>query len=157
VYAPYVTDTAISFEERPPSAGEMARRIAAAHAWLVAEDDDGAVTGYAYGSRHAERAAYRWSADVAVYIDAAHQRRGLGRALYSELFVILRELGLRTLCAGVTEPNPASDGLHRALGFRDVGLYRRIGYKLGAWHDVRWYQLDLRPGEDGPPAERPPR
>jgi carbonic anhydrase len=81
-----------------------------------------------------------------VYIDTAHQRGGLGRALYGELFERLRAAGLWTLCAGVTQPNPASNGLHEALGFEPIGTYRRIGWKKGAWHDVRWFQLDLRPG-----------
>ena len=152
IYAPYVAETAISFEATPPSAEQMAERIAAAHAWLVAEESDGAIAGYAYGSRHKERDAYRWTADVAIYLAAAHHRRGVGRALYGELFASLRDRGLRMLCAGVTLPNPASEGLHLALGFEEVGVYRHVGYKLGAWHDVRWYQLDLRPGNDGPPA-----
>jgi L-amino acid N-acyltransferase YncA len=149
VYAPYVTDSCVSFEYEPPAAAEMARRIAAAHAWLVAEDD-GAIVGYAYGSRHRERAAYDWAADVAIYTAATHHGRGLGRALYEALIAALRERGLRTLCAGVAQPNAASDALHRALGFEQVGVYRRIGWKSGRWHDVRWWQLHL--GGEGPPG-----
>jgi L-amino acid N-acyltransferase YncA len=148
VYAPYVTDSCISFEYEPPTAGEVAARMAAAHAWVVAEEG-GIVAGYAYASEHRARAAYRWSADVAIYIAETHRGRGLGRLLYEELFARARELGLRTLCAGVAQPNAASDALHRALGFREVGVYRRIGFKNGAWHDVRWWQLHL--GDDGPP------
>jgi len=150
IYAPYVTDSVISFEERPPSAREMAERIRAAHVWLIAHDARRAI-GYAYGTRHQQRAAYRWSADVSVYIDAAHHRAGVGRALYADLFERLRAAGLWTLCAGITQPNDASNGLHRALGFVPVGTYRRIGWKAGAWQDVLWMQLDLRPGEPGPP------
>ena len=149
VYAPYVTDSCISFEYEAPTAEDVARRIAAAHAWFVAEED-GAIVGYAYGSRHRERAAYDWAADVAVYTAASHHGRGMGRLLYGALFARLRELGLRRLCAGVAQPNAASDGLHRALGFEEVGVYRRIGWKGGRWHDVRWWQLDL--GDDSPPA-----
>jgi L-amino acid N-acyltransferase YncA len=157
IYAPYVLETAISFEERPPSAREMRDRIEAAHVWLVAEAG-GRPIGYAYGSRHQQRAAYRWAADVAVYIDREHHRSGVGRALYTELFGRLRAAGLWTLCAGVTQPNGASDGLHEAMGFRSVGVYRRIGWKLGAWRDVRWWQLDLRPDAAGPPElDRPAR
>jgi phosphinothricin acetyltransferase len=151
IYGPYVTDSVISFEEQPPSAQEMGKRIGAAHVWLIAEVD-GVAVGYAYGSRHQPRAAYRWAADVAVYIDAGHHRAGVGRALYTRLFQRLRELGMWTLCAGITQPNPASTGLHRSLGFQSVGTYRHIGWKAGAWHDVTWWQLDLRPGEPGPPA-----
>jgi L-amino acid N-acyltransferase YncA len=152
IYAPYVSDSVASFEEIPPSAGEMSARIRGALSWVVAEGD-GVVLGYAYGSRHQSRAAYRWAADVAVYIDAAHQRAGVGRALYTRLLEQLSELGLWTLCAGITQPNDASNGLHRAFGFTPVGTYRRIGWKAGAWHDVLWLQLDLRPGEPGPPGE----
>ncbi len=152
IYAPYVSDSAVSFEVQPPSAQEMARRIGAAHAWVLAEHD-GQALGYAYASTHRERAAYRWASDVTVYVDAAHHRSGVGRALYTALFEQLRALGFWTLCAGVTQPNDASNGLHRAMGFVPVGTYRRIGWKAGAWHDVLWWQLDLRPGEDEPPDE----
>jgi L-amino acid N-acyltransferase YncA len=144
IYAPYVTDSAISFELEPPDADEMARRIEAAHVWLVAEDR-GEVVGYAYGGTHRPRAAYRFTVEVTVYVDAAHQRRGLGRRLYAELFDVLRERGFRLATAGVTLPNDASDGLHRAMGFEEVGVYRNVGFKDGVWYDVRWYQLDLRP------------
>ncbi len=154
IYAPYVTGSPISFEERPPTAAEMAERIAAAYAWLIAENGGQAI-GYAYGNQHRERAAYRWAADVTVYIDSAHHRAGVGRALYTQLFERLRAAGLWTVCAGVTQPNDASDGLHRAMGFTSVGVYRRIGWKEGVWHDVRWWQLDLRPDEPGPPDDRP--
>jgi L-amino acid N-acyltransferase YncA len=155
IYAPYVTDSVISFEEVPPDAGEMARRMQSSHAWLVAEDGD-RIAGYAYGSRHHVRAAYRWAADVAIYLASSDQRRGLGRRLYTELFAVLKEQGFRMLCAGLTLPNAASDGIHRAMGFQEVGVYRKIGWKSGAWHDVRWYQLDLYPGDDGEPPEPTP-
>jgi L-amino acid N-acyltransferase YncA len=150
VYAPYVRKTAASFEEHPPAAQEIRRRIEQAYVWLVAEHE-GRVMGYAYGGRFAQRAAYRWSAETTVYVSASHHRAGVGRALYTELLERLRALGLWTLCAGVTQPNAASDALHRAMGFVEVGTYRRIGFKLGAWWDVSWWQLDLRPGEQGPP------
>jgi L-amino acid N-acyltransferase YncA len=152
IYAPYVSDSVVSFEERPPTAEAMADRMRGAYAWVIAEHE-GAALGYAYGSRHRERASYQWAADVAVYIDADHHRAGVGRALYTHLFEQLRAIGLWTLCAGITQPNDASNGLHRALGFTPVGTYRRIGWKAGAWHDVQWWQLDLRPGELGPPNE----
>jgi L-amino acid N-acyltransferase YncA len=152
IYGPYVSDSVVSFESRPPTGEEMADRISAAYAWVVAERE-GVALGYAYASPHRERTAYRWAADVAVYIDAGHHRSGVGRALYAQLFEQLRAIGLWTLCAGITQPNEASHGLHRAMGFLPVGTYRRIGWKAGAWHDVQWWQLDLRPGEPGPPKE----
>ncbi|HEY3828570.1 MAG TPA: GNAT family N-acetyltransferase [Solirubrobacteraceae bacterium] len=152
IYEPYVSNTAISFETRPPTATEMARRIGAAYVWMVAERE-GSTLGYAYSTPHRERAAYHWAADVTVYVAPAHHRTGVGRALYAQLFERLQAIGLWTLCAGVTQPNAGSNGLHRAMGFLPVGTYRRVGFKLGAWHDVLWWQLDLRPHEPGPPAE----
>jgi phosphinothricin acetyltransferase len=152
IYEPYVLDSVASFEDRSPTPEEMSRRIADAHAWVVAEIE-GAVVGYAYGSPHRERAAYRWAADVSAYISANHHRSGIGRALYIRLFEQLRATGLWTLCAGITQPNDASNGLHRAMGFRPVGTYQRIGWKAGVWHDVQWWQLDIRPNEPGPPSE----
>jgi L-amino acid N-acyltransferase YncA len=152
IYGPYVSGSVISFEALPPGVEGMADRIGAAYAWVVAEQQ-GATVGYAYGSPHRERAAYRWAADVAVYIDADHHRSGIGRALYAALFEQLGAIGLWTLCAGITQPNDASNGLHRTMGFIPVGTYRRIGWKAGAWHDVQWWQLDLHPGEPGPPRK----
>lgn len=151
VYAPYVSDSAISFEDVPPNAEQMRRRMLEAYAWLVADDGRQAV-GYAYGALHRERAAYRWAADVTVYIAPSHHRAGVGRALYSALFERLRTAGLWTVCAGITQPNDASNALHLAMGFEPVGTYRRIGWKAGSWHDVLWLQLDLRPGDGRPPS-----
>jgi L-amino acid N-acyltransferase YncA len=154
VYAPYVTDGATSFEEVPPSAGEMARRIAAAqqrHAWLVLEDD-GAVVGYAYAGPYKERAAYRWSCEVSVYLALGRGRAGGGRLLYEALFDRLVQRGYRTAVAGLTQPNEASEAFHRAMGFDVVGTWRRIGWKHGRWRDVTWVQRPLT-ADDGPPAE----
>jgi L-amino acid N-acyltransferase YncA len=156
IYAPYVTDTAITFEIEPPTVDQMAARIAAAertHAWLVLEDlEDGRVVGYAYAGTFKERSAYRWSCEVSVYLETGLRRSGGGRALYEALFPRLVERGYRTAVAGMTLPNEASAGLHRALGFEPVGTYRRIGWKHGRWHDVAWMQRTL--SEDGdPPAE----
>jgi phosphinothricin acetyltransferase len=158
IYAPYVRDTPISLEQVAPTPAEMAARIdrtSKTHRWLVAEDA-GEVIGYAYGSQHRERACYRWAADVAVYIDPLHQRRGAGRALYHMLFGLLAEQGFRVACAGVTLPNDASVGLHEACGFKLVGVYERIGYKTGAWWDVGWWQLELVGAGAGPPSEPVP-
>ena len=150
VYAPYVRDTVISFETEPPTAEEMSRRLAAIGArypWLVAEQG-GHVLGYAYAGEHRSRAAYRWDVDVAVYLAAEAHRRGIGRRLYGALFEVLRRLGHVNAYAGITLPNAASVSLHEALGFLPVGIYRQVGYKHGAWHDVGWWGLGLQP----PPA-----
>jgi L-amino acid N-acyltransferase YncA len=155
IYAPYVEDGAVSFEEQAPDAAEVAariRRVTATHPWLVAERD-GEVVGYAYGCPHRERPAYRWSADVSVYLGAAHTGQGVGRALYEALFERLRAQRFRMACAGITLPNPASVALHERLGFAPVGVYREIGWKQGAWRDVAWYQLELAPPGGNPPPE----
>jgi L-amino acid N-acyltransferase YncA len=155
IYAPYVTDTAITFEYDPPSAAEMARRIAAsqrAHAWLVLEEEEGRVVGYAYAGPFKERVAYRWSAEVSVYLEAGRRRSGSGRLLYEALFARLTERGFRTLVAVMTLPNDASEGLHRAFGFEPVGTLRRVGWKHGEWRDVAWAQRSIGP-DDGPPRE----
>lgn len=156
IYAPYCESTVISFEEAAPSAEEMARRIAAigaARPWILLEDHGNAV-GYAYASAHHERAAYRWSVSTAVYVARDRHRRGAGRALYTTLFALLRHLGYRQATAGITLPNPASVGLHTAFGFAPVGVYRHIGYKMGAWHDVGWYQAEIQPATPHPADPR---
>lgn len=159
IYRPYVTDTVITFEEEPPTAADMARRIVAAqerHAWLVLEDDaargGGRVVGYAYAAPVKERAAYRWACEVSVYLEQGRRRGGAGRALYAALFDRLAARGYRRLVAGMTLPNPASEGLHRAMGFEPIGVQRRIGWKHGGWHDVAWVQRPLGPEDDAAPT-----
>ena len=159
IYAPFVVDSIVSFEERVPTVEEFQERIrstTATHPWLVLEDE-GVVVGYAYASQHRSRAAYRWAADVTVYIAPSHRGIGAGRRLYAELLDRLRAQRFQVACAGVTLPNAASVGLHRAMGFEPVGVYKRIGWKGGAWRDVMWLELELEPSTDAPPPEpRPP-
>ncbi len=153
IYAPFVSDSAVSFELVAPDGPEMARRIESTHAWLVAETD-GVLAGFAYGGSHRARAAYRWATEVSVYVHPQHRRRGVGRALYGELLPLLARRGLQVALAGITLPNPGSVALHEAIGFQPVGVYRRIGWKEGGWHDVGWWQLELAPArEDAPPPE----
>lgn len=155
IYAPYVEDGPISFEERAPGAAEFSVRIgryAATHAWLVAERE-GTVLGYAYACTFNERPAYRWSAGVSVYVDRDHRGQGIGRLLYTSLLAKLRRRGFRMACAGITLPNEASVALHEHLGFEPAGVFREIGWKQGAWHDVGWWQLELVPTGEEPPAE----
>ena len=146
IYAPIVQRTTISFEVAAPDAAEIARRIAAGEEqwpWLIASN--GSVLGYAYAAQHRARAAYRWSVDVSVYVAEQGRRGGIGRRLYQGLFAILRAQRYYNAFAGITLPNEASIGLHRALGFEPVGVYRNVGYKFGAWHDTAWWQRTLRP------------
>jgi phosphinothricin acetyltransferase len=153
VYAPFVNESAASFEERAPGPDEFAQRIertSNTHPWLVADDGQG-VIGFAYGCPHRARAAYRWAADVSVYVAPAHQRRGIGRALYGSLLPLLVRQGLHVACAGIALPNEASVALHESFGFALVGVHRRIGFKRGQWWDVGWWQLELQ--EPNTPAE----
>lgn len=156
IYRPYVEESVISFEEMAPAAAEIAARMTAAPLpWLVAVRDAG-VVGYAYAGPHRSRAAYRWAVDVSVYLAGTEKRRGTGRALYTQLLSVLRDLGYVRAYAGITLPNPASVGLHEAMGFTLVGVYQRVGFKSGAWHDVGWWQLSLAAEIEGSPAEPTP-
>lgn len=146
IYAPSVQNTVISFELELPTLAEMERRIASTlqrAPWLVYADG-GDLWGYAYASRHHERAAYQWSVDAAIYVREDRLRRGVGRALYTSLFALLRLQGFYAVHAGITLPNPGSVGLHQSFGFRPIGVYPAVGHKHGAWHDVGWWQLPLR-------------
>jgi phosphinothricin acetyltransferase len=156
IYGPYCESTRVSFEIVAPTTEQIEKRISritADYPWLVAEID-GQIAGYVYASRHHERAAYRWSVDVAVYIAAGQQRRGVGRILYETLFSILREQGFFKAFAGITLPNPASVGLHESLGFRPAAVFRGVGHKFGDWLDVGWWQRDLQSERENPAEPR---
>ena len=152
IYGPFCEDSPVSFETTIPSVSEVERRIRTVseqYPWLVCESQ-AKVLGYAYASRHHDRAAYRWSVDVAVYLSESNRGQGVGTALYTALFALLRIQGFFNAYAGITLPNPASVRLHQRFGFEPVGVYRRVGYKAGGWHDVSWWALPLRLPEDSP-------
>ena len=144
VYGPYVLDTAASFEQDPPDQDEIRRRMFASPRmpWVVAERGN-VVVGYAYASRHRERPAYRWSVEVPVYLVPSESGKGIGRALYSALLTVVRELGYVSALAGVTLPNEPSVKLHEALGVVPVGVFRQVGFKHDRWHDVGWWERTL--------------
>jgi L-amino acid N-acyltransferase YncA len=155
IYAPIVEQTAISFETEVPSVDEMERRITeklVRFPWLVCAGSEG-ILGYAYGGPHRPRSAYQWSVEVSAYVAAAARGRGVGRRLYTSLLALLRLQGFANAFAGIALPNAASVGLHEAMGFQAIGVYRNIGYKLGRWQDVGWWQRQLRelPAEPAPP------
>ena len=142
IYAPYVLDTAITFEYEVPSREAFARRVrevSAEYPYIVCLSD-GRIVGYAYAHRHMERAAYGWNAELSVYIDRAHHGRGLGKRLYGALLELLTLQNVRNVYGGVTAPNPGSERLHESFGFVKLGTYYGTGYKRGAWHDVMWFE-----------------
>lgn len=146
IYAPLVSNSPISFEVDVPDEQEIQQRIAVSwpqYPWLVCEHA-GEVVGYACASTHRTRAAYRWSVDVSVYVHESFRGAGVGRGLYTSLFCILRAQGFVNAFAGIALPNPASVGLHTSFGFLPLGVYQQVGYKLGRWHDVGWWQLKLQ-------------
>jgi L-amino acid N-acyltransferase YncA len=157
IYAPIVDGTHISFEEVAPTAEQMRERIQATgsnYPWLVAVAND-VVLGYAYATAHRSRSAYRWSTDCSVYVAEHARRSGIAKALYRNLFACLREQRYHNVFAGVTLPNEASVALHRSLGFTHVGIYRRVGYKAGAWRDTSWWQLCLVQSDASPDEPLP--
>lgn len=156
IYAPYCAeDCYISFEYEAPGVDEMKSRMDACFPkfpFLVYVQND-QVLGYAYAGSHSSRAAYDWSCNVSIYLDEKAKGKGVGRKLYTCLFSILKELGYYNLYAGITLPNAASEGIHRAMGFAQIAVYEKVGYKSGAWRDVLWLRLALREHTDNPPPQ----
>ena len=157
IYAPIVRDTFISFELEEPTVAEIERRIVSTVAkfpWLVFEDGEG-LAGYAYATEHRERAAYQWSVDVSCYVHERARRRGVGTRLYRSLFGVLALQGFTNAFAGIALPNPASVGMHASVGFVELGRYRDVGFKAGAWHDTVWMQRRLADTPARPAVPRP--
>ncbi|UCG53831.1 MAG: N-acetyltransferase [Candidatus Latescibacterota bacterium] len=156
IYEPIVSGTAISFEITPPTAeefGQRVRELQERNPWLVCETRD-RLLGFAYSRPHRSRPAYQWSVEVSVYVDSKHLRQGVGQALYTSLLNVLRLQGYRNVYALINIPNPASTALHRSMGFEPLVVFKSVGHKLGAWHDVQWWQLilrDKRPRRPQPP------
>ncbi len=148
IYRPYVENTAISFETEPPGVEEFRVRVdrsLAGWAWLIAEME-GECVGYAYATAYRSRPAYRWSTETSAYVREDCHRRGVARALYTALFDRLAQSGYCNAFAAITLPNEASVAFHERLGFSAIGVFRRVGWKFGAWHDVGWFQRSLRQG-----------
>lgn len=147
IYAPHITDSSTSFEVTVPTEQEFRKRVQAYLAWApwYVLDVGGQIAGYAYASKHRERAAYQWTVEVSAYNHPKFHRQGVGRLHYTRLFAELEKLGFHLALAGITLPNPQSVGFHEALGFTPVGVYKNIGFKFGKWHDVGWWQKSLKP------------
>lgn len=145
IYAPYVRDSAATFEKYVPPLNEFEQRIRFVMneaPWLVYESDH-RVVGFAYSGRHREREGYHWTREISIYIETSFHRKNVGTALYTVLIEILRIQGYTTLLAGITLPNDASERFHEKLGFRKVGIYHRVGYKHGKFHDAAWWELHI--------------
>jgi L-amino acid N-acyltransferase YncA len=154
IYEPNVRDTVISFEYEIPSLDEYLQRIRTNtmdYPWLLCLEAN-KIIGFAYGSRHRYRTAYQWSPESTVYLLPEAQGKGIGRLLYEVLFDLLRLQGYFNVYAGVVLPNQKSVAFHRALGFDEIGTFKKVGYKLGNWHDTLWFQLHLRDHIPDPPA-----
>lgn len=154
IYSPYIENTVITFETEVPTIEEFTARIEnikSKYPYLVCETH-GKVIGYAYASKHRERAAYKYSVDLSIYIDPDYQHKGIGKALYVRLFDALKPYDFYTAYAGITLPNEKSIGLHKALGFHEVGIFHNVGYKFGKWLDVIWLEKQLKE-YDTPAAE----
>ena len=159
IYAPYIEDTSYTFETEVPTIDSFEKRISSClqnWPWLVCEID-GVIAGYAYGSRHRERVAYQWSLESSVYIHDDYQRRGVARALYTALINILKLQRFRNLYAVINLPNDKSVSFHENLGFEYFATYKNVGYKLGRWKNVGWWQLQLNEYsmEPEPPVKFP--
>lgn len=145
IYRPYVEETAVTFEEKPPMPTELEDRIAdtvETYPWFVAERE-GSVVGYAYAGQLRKRSAYRWVTELSVYVDRSARGAGIGSALYAALLETLREQGFTSAYGVVTLPNPESVGFHEAFGFERAALLPEVGYKHGEWHDVAWFERSL--------------
>jgi len=145
IYEPYIRDTSITFETGIPTVSEFGIRINSYlenWPWLVYEKN-GLIAGYAYASRYRERVAYQWGVECSVYIHDQYQRMGIARDLYTKLFAILKSQGFTTVYAVINLPNDPSVALHERMGFRYFATYEKVGYKLGKWKNVGWWQLQL--------------
>ncbi|WP_324757991.1 arsinothricin resistance N-acetyltransferase ArsN1 family B [Haloarcula montana] len=157
IYAPFVRDSAITFETDLPSEAAFTERLTETlehRPWLVCEHD-GQVLGYAYASPHRNRDAYKWAVESSVYVAEGARRSGVARGLYRSLFAVLERQGYRTVYAGITVPNQPSRAFHEAMGFDRVGTYENVGYKHGEWHDVEWWGRTLRDDDEAPSEPTP--
>lgn len=145
IYAPYIRNTAFTFETEIPTADQFRTRIENClmkFPWIVCAINK-KIAGYVYASAHRDREAYQWTSECSVYLDPGFTGKGLGKELYALLFDILKVQGLRNIYAGITLPNDPSVRLHEACGFSLFAVYENVGYKMGSWHKVGWWRLRI--------------
>jgi L-amino acid N-acyltransferase YncA len=152
IYAPYITNTSFTFETEVPANdafGERIKNYLFNWPWLVCEID-GKIAGYAYGSKYRERVGYQWCVECSVYIHDDFQRLGIAKKLYTALFELLKKQGYRNVYAVINLPNDKSVQLHESCGFKWFANYENVGYKLGKWKTVGWWQLVINEYNDEP-------
>ena len=145
IYAPYVENTAITFEYEVPTIEDFATRIEKTlekYPYIVAEED-GLILGYAYASTYYARAAYDWAVELSVYVSQDARGKGVGSKLYDKLEDLLDQMGYMHFLACISLPNEASLALHRKRGYKQVAHFPKIGYKFERWHDIVWLQKSL--------------
>ena len=156
IYKPYIENSAITFETEVPSVDEFAQRIekvSSFYPWLVYDKND-KILGYSYATSHRQREAYKWSVDVAIYVLADVQGNDFGKLLYSKLLELLKKQGFYNAYAGIALPNEKSIGIHEIMGFKKIGEYNKVGYKLGKWWNVGWWELELNKKTNNPVTPR---
>jgi phosphinothricin acetyltransferase len=117
--------------------------------WLVCEINN-EIAGYAYAGKHRDRKGYQWCTEPSVYISEKYHGVGIANALYTALFDILKKQGYVNAYAAITLPNDRSIAFHKKFGFDYLTTYKKIGYKLGQWHDVGWMQYEINPHKEDP-------
>ncbi|WP_411676179.1 N-acetyltransferase family protein [Caproicibacter sp.] len=156
IYKPYILETSITFEEEVPSPEDFRDRIlsvSSAYPYLVYESE-GRIRGYAYAHRYQARAAYRWNAELSVYVERSGLQKGIGKTLYGALLKLLQLQGVQNVYGIVTAPNRNSEKLHESLGFHKLGVYHNTGYKQGKWRDVQLFEKSIGGHELNPPPLR---
>ncbi|GEO65422.1 GNAT family N-acetyltransferase [Companilactobacillus nantensis] len=148
IYAPYVTDTTITFEDFIPTIADFKQRIckiSETFPYLVAVDDDDKILGYAYAHPYKPRAAYAWTVEVSIYLDHNYEGHGLGTELYQALEVALQKQGVVNLMACITQENANSIRFHEKCGYKEVGVFHKVGFKFNRWLDITWMEKTLNP------------
>lgn len=149
VYAPYILNTEISFEIKVPTIEEFTKRIESIkskYPYIVCEVDK-RIVGYAYASRHRERAAYEYSADLSIYIAEDYHNKGIGKVLYTQLFKLLENEKVYSVYASVVSQNEFSVSFHKSFGFKEIGTFHNVGYKNNKWLDVICFEKQIKPYE----------
>lgn len=148
IYAPYITDTTITFEDVIPTIEDFKQRIrdiSAKFPYLVAIDENNKILGYAYAHSYKPRAAYEWTVEVSIYIDQNYKGHGLGTKLYHHLERLLKQQGVVNLMARITQENAASIRFHKKLGYQETGVFHKVGFKFNRWLDITWMEKSLNP------------